>query len=403
MTADGPAVRVRLVPDRRGLRAEFDAAAPEVRPIHVTLPDPGRIAMARRELHRGLTAVKDSVTALTVDEADLPALASALGGMGRRMVLAVFGNRAELIRELQQFWNSAVPTWRNPEHVAVVECLGDAAHLLPLEYLPLFDMGRCTEKVAGRDEFVGHCRSFVGFSCIVRRRVLPVRIPPGDHHLRVDADGKLVLRYLHHDSLVGAAREYKWFTNDGSAAVSLRGPHPQPGQRGADIADRVYNPESDQVQHFSCHCDTTAPEPFDYRLELRGAGHDLDLTLGELGEHLVRLGATAERGPRGMPLVVLNACGSSRVDPLSSISFPQVFLENGNRGCIGTEIAIPDEEAAEFSRVFYRELLDGASVGVAAHRARNHLLHVFTNPIGLAYTVYGDTDLALTERRDPNE
>ncbi|MFC8045242.1 CHAT domain-containing protein [Nocardia sp. NPDC057353] len=396
-SAHGPAVRVRLVPVRRGLRVEFEASAPHVRPVRFTLPDLGRIAAVRRALDQGLTDVKRSITALAVAEAEVPVLAQALGSMGRRMLFALIGNRAELIRELQLFWTSAVPAWRNPDHVAVVECLGDANHLLPLEYLPLFDMGACTDDVSGRVEFAEQCRSFVGFSCVVRRRVLPIRIPPGGHGLRMDADGKLVLRYLHHDTLVGAAREYTWFTTDGSATLALRGPHPQPGQRGTDLVERIYDPESDQVQHFSCHCDTTAPDPFDYRLELRGAGRDLELTLGDLGEHLVRLGATADRGAPAMPLIVLNACGSSRIDPSTSISFPQVFLENGNRGCIGTEVAIPDEEAAEFSRVFYRELLDGADVGLAAHRARSHLLHVFTNPIGLAYTVYGDTDLAITE------
>ncbi|UGT61882.1 CHAT domain-containing protein [Nocardia asteroides] len=376
---------------------EFEAAASHVRPVRFTLPDPGRIAAVRRQLHNGLLEVKRSISALTVPDSDIPILAQALGSMGRRMIFTLIGNQSDLIRELQLFWRSAVPTWRNPGHVAVVECLGDTDRLLPLEYLPFFDMGCCTDEIGGRADFVASCRSFVGFSCIVRRRVLPIPVPAPGHGLAVDTDGKVVLRYLHHDTLIGAAREYKWFTTDGSAKLSLRGPYPNSEQRGLDIAERIYDPESDQIQHFSCHCDTTAPDPLDYRLELRGAGRDLDLTLGELGEHLVRFGATVDRGIRDMPLVVLNACGSSRVDPSSSISFPQVFLQNGNRGCIGTEIAIPDEEAAEFSRVFYRELLEGGSVGVAAHRSRNHLLHDFTNPIGLAYTVYGDTDLAITE------
>ncbi|WP_040796555.1 CHAT domain-containing protein [Nocardia higoensis] len=388
-----------LVHTRRGLRVEFEAPGCQVGSVRFTLPDLGRIAAVRRQLDQGLTEVKRLISAVRVDDADLPALAQALGSMGRRMIFALIGNQPNVIQELQAFWTTAIPAWRNPDYTAVVECLGDTDRLLPLEYLPFFDIGACADDIRGRADFVTKCRSFVGFSCVVRRRILPIPLSTGSNYLALDPDGKVVLRYLHYESLVGAEREYRWFTTDGRAKLSVLGPYPDAEQRGVDVAERIYDPDADQIQHFSCHCDTTTTDPLDYQLELRGAGRDLNLTLGDLGEHLVRLSASRVRDVPDMPLIVLNACGSSRVDPLSSVSFPQMFMQNGNRGCIGTEIAIPDEEAAEFSRTFYRELLDGATLGDAVHRARNYLLDAFGNPIGLAYTVYGNTDLTINESK----
>ncbi|MCE6996223.1 CHAT domain-containing protein [Saccharothrix sp. S26] len=369
----------------------------------VTLPDPGRIAEVRRELHAGLTKVKDLLSAVEVADELVPELASTLGSMGRRMVLVLFGNQPATIRQVQDFWQAAVPAWRNGGHTAVVECLGDEGHLLPLEFLPLFDIAGCDDGVTDRTDFLRACRSFVGFSCVVRRRILPVPVAR-DGGIRPGQDGRLTVRYLQDDSLPGADVEREWLTGEASARVRLRGPYPNDGHTAADVAGHIFDPvddrdDPDHVQHFSCHCDTTTTSPLDYELTLRGAGRALRLTLGGLGDHLVKLGARAPRPARTMPLVFLNACGSSRMDATSTLSFPKLFLENGNRGFLGTEVAIPDEEAAEFAVAFYRELLlGGASFGVAVHRARMRLLEKFGNPIGLAYSVYGNTDLQVVQQ-----
>jgi hypothetical protein len=391
------------VPSPRGLRVEFEAARWRVRSVKVTLPDPGRIAEVRRELDAGLTRVKELISAVEVADELLPELARALASMGRRMILILFGNQPATIRQVQDFWQAAVPAWRNGGHTAVVECLGDEDHLLPLEFLPLFDIGGCDDGVAGRTDFLRACRSFIGFSCVVRRRILPVPVS-GESGIHPQDDGRLALRYLQDESLPGAGVEREWLTGEASARVRFLGPYPGEGQTAADVAGHIFDPARgsdvpDHIQHFSCHCDTTAASPLEYKLILRGAGRVLWLTLGDLGDHLIKFGARAPRPPQAMPLVFLNACGSSKVDPTSSLSFPKLFLENGNRGFVGTEIAIPDEEAAEFTVAFYRELLlGGAGFGVAAHRARIRLLEKFGNPIGLAYSVYGNTDLQVVRQ-----
>ena len=53
----------------------------------------------------------------------------------------------------------------------------------------------------------------------------------------------------------------------------------------------------------------------------------------------------------------LNACGSAAVDVFSASSFVKLFIENGNRGFLGTETRVPDTFAAKLSRRFYQELL----------------------------------------------
>lgn len=58
--------------------------------------------------------------------------------------------------------------------------------------------------------------------------------------------------------------------------------------------------------------------------------------------------------PNLRPLVFLNACGASAVDPATSGSFPKFFLAHRFLGVIGTETAIPDKVAATFSESFTR-------------------------------------------------
>lgn len=403
--AQGASVRLRVAPTKRGIEIEFVATRRRVRSVRVTLPDLGRIGEVRHELDQGLTRVKEVVTAMRVADVQLSEIADALGSMGRRMVLILFENAPNVIQELQTFWNAAIPAWRNGAYIPIVECLGDEDHLIPLEFLPLFDMAGCDQNISGRADFVRACRSFVGFSCVVRRHILPMPVVEGND-IVAESDGRLVLRYLHDENLPGAKVERQWLTSNAAARVLLLGPYPDKEQTTADLAAQIFDPSKtstyphpDNIQHFSCHCDTTPKRPLDYEIRLFDTGRELRTTLGELGDLLVQQAATEPRGEQSMPLVVLNACGSSKVDALSSMSFPKLFLKNGNRGFLGAEIAVPDEEAAEFSIAFYRSLLMlQEPFGLAAHRARTHLLEEFGNPIGIAYSVYGNTDLVVTQQ-----
>jgi hypothetical protein len=80
----------------------------------------------------------------------------------------------------------------------------------------------------------------------------------------------------------------------------------------------------------------------------------------------------------------------------SSLSFPYLFLQNENRGFIGSEIEMPDDVAAAFSKAFYtRFLVHKVPLGRSLLDARNFLLQEFRNPLAISYSSYADPDLHI--------
>lgn len=96
-----------------------------------------------------------------------------------------------------------------------------------------------------------------------------------------------------------------------------------------------------------------------------------------------------------LPVVFLNACemGISRADQYQSLVRP--FLDCGARAVVATECHVPDERAARFACDVYEKLfvdrksLAQAVVESTAFRCSQG------DPIGLAYTVYGQADSRL--------
>jgi CHAT domain-containing protein len=163
-----------------------------------------------------------------------------------------------------------------------------------------------------------------------------------------------------------------------------------------------------QVHHFACHCDTTAELDDDYLIRLstsRGRRRDIsfgELQTGYLGRALGDADPGAARDGQSRPraVVLLNACGSSRTNPLTSFSFPRWFINWGHRAFIGTETTVPDAVASRFAASFYSRLLERRRpLGEALVWARRDLLRDFRNPLGLLYVVYGDTDLVVAQAR----
>ena len=152
----------------------------------------------------------------------------------------------------------------------------------------------------------------------------------------------------------------------------------------------------DQIQHLACHCVTDVDSLEDSQLrfaDLIGA-YEVDLSLRQLGSGFMDLQDEGRaRDLEQLPLIFLNACGSSVISPNTSTSFPSHFLQFRSRGVIGTEASIPDAVAAEFARYFYSNLLGGQTVGSSIYRARASLLSNRMNPLGLLYSYYGNPNL----------
>ncbi|MBD3349071.1 MAG: CHAT domain-containing protein [Candidatus Eisenbacteria bacterium] len=125
------------------------------------------------------------------------------------------------------------------------------------------------------------------------------------------------------------------------------------------------------------------------------AGHTIDAD----GRHgwVLADGAAADpssllpRGDAGPALVFTNACGPGRRAILSewATATPAELLGSGVTSCICTTWELPDLPAADMSRVFYRNLLAGKTLGQALTAARNS--HIGVSSFAWAnYVLYGD-------------
>nr|WSZ13514.1 CHAT domain-containing protein [Streptomyces canus] len=94
------------------------------------------------------------------------------------------------------------------------------------------------------------------------------------------------------------------------------------------------------------------------------------------------------------PLVFLNGCHTTDIDPATWLGFVDAFSGLYASGTVGTEIAVEQAFATEVAEGFWRHFVSGASVGTALHRVRMALLRK-GNVLGLAYTAYCSNSLRL--------
>ena len=117
------------------------------------------------------------------------------------------------------------------------------------------------------------------------------------------------------------------------------------------------------------------------------------LTLAELSVRAPLAGATLLRGG---PLILLNACGSADLSPLSYDGLVPYLLDQGARTVIGTECDTPIFFGATFGAALLRRVVsDGQPVGEALRDARRAVWETHHNPLGLLYALYGDASLRL--------
>jgi hypothetical protein len=95
------------------------------------------------------------------------------------------------------------------------------------------------------------------------------------------------------------------------------------------------------------------------------------------------------------PLVVLNGCGTAAFSPRAVSEFIRAFVDDREASAVlGTEAAVADVMASEFGYRFLLAFLNGTTAGDALLQARRALLGRF-NPLGLGYTLYGQSELHL--------
>jgi hypothetical protein len=371
---------------------------------------------ARRKAVKALVALKERVAAAqhakpdVTDPADprIEMVGDALDELftaARTFRGALLGPRKrDQSRALGDYIGHSLSVWQafhGQDPLVVYRALPDA--MVPIELLPVSGMPMRSRP----DDALGlRCERHLGFHAVVQRSF--------EGHLETSPDPvlrdvpKLPVKFLQYEGLPGARREAAYLS--ASARVDLDGPWPESAtditRDPAHVVASLFHPDRstrgirrsrpDQIQHLACHCRAHKDEDqcelrFGFRpRELRVYLKDLDDGFNTLiDEH------DQARAGDNLPLIFLNACESSHIGMTSSVSFPRLFLEWGNRAVIGTEIPIPDSVAGEFGERFYRNLFAGHTVGQALLGARRRLLAVDRNPLGLVYTLYGDPDLHL--------
>jgi hypothetical protein len=101
------------------------------------------------------------------------------------------------------------------------------------------------------------------------------------------------------------------------------------------------------------------------------------------------------------PLVFVNGCRTGGL----SVSYNKLegwatrFMQAGAGAFIGSQWAVADETAPQFALHFYRQLLEGRSLGEAAMSARKAIAENQTDPTWLAYSLYGDPGATISQPR----
>ena len=404
--ARGAELRLVFSSGDAGLRLTAKAGSTSVGPLSL----PATAAQARRSLHEQLLEFKDDVPD-ELDDVSLEHAAAALLKLrtkGRILAYNLFGGYSAF-SHLQKFCVDVLPQAAasvDDPPLVVVEAPDE---FLPVELLPLLEP-RWPPRLNTKEDIEAAAGCFLGFAAVTRR-VAARRTIPQDPVLR--RAPTLPVAFFHDWTMPGAEREATFLRTLGRRLAldeGWSGSARNVDEVAEALSRRIFAARGstvsigDQIQHFACHCFSgEAPATaWSIRLETAAGSADvgMELLIDKLGDQWHELD---DERP-SLPLVFMNACGTSTIDPSSAISFVDVFLDNGNRGFIGTETRVPDVFAAAFSGVFYDRLLAGENVGHALHHARWALLRG-NNPLGILYTLYGNPNLHVEppftkEKRD---
>jgi HEAT repeat protein len=103
----------------------------------------------------------------------------------------------------------------------------------------------------------------------------------------------------------------------------------------------------------------------------------------------------------GRPLVILNMCESAQVAPTLADSFVEFFLDRNACAVIGTECPMTVEFAHPFGQQLLKGVLAGRPVGEVLVETRRHFVNSESNPLGLAYTLFGSAAAKFVPPRLP--
>ena len=171
--------------------------------------------------------------------------------------------------------------------------------------------------------------------------------------------------------------------------VQLAAPPPNPAADREAIRSLL---DSSALVYFLCHgeYDDRQKEPY-LGIGLRDAT-DLHRIYPSTVISWARTGL--RQWPDRHPLVMINGCHTSDLQPGEILNFVSAFGVAGAGGAIGTEISVRLPVAVEVARRLFAKILREVPMGQAMREVRWELANK-GNLLGLAYTAYGLADLRL--------
>ncbi len=158
-------------------------------------------------------------------------------------------------------------------------------------------------------------------------------------------------------------------------------------EKRQEILENLKRPKSHLV-YFYCHGGVTA-NSVPYLQVGDGKGSDF------IDGSNLRAYRVTWVGPQ--PLVFINGCHTTALDPEMAINLVASFVSAGSAGVIGTETTIFEPLACSFAEECLGDFLkDGRSIGDAIRMARLKLLKEY-NPLGLVYTPFVIPSLHVRE------
>ncbi len=403
---------------------------------HKTIEVPighGNLSDFLKRYHQGLEDLKRRLDKSNIKQEDFDKLTDAFEkcfAHNKWLYSQLFGNEKE-IADITNYLKKYLYL-KSRVNIGVIQVRAtNIKHIIPIECLVMVGT---ESKVKKKQDVAKTASGILGFSFIINR---VVKGNPQSQKRELKNVPQLPIKYFYDEALRGSKSELSFFEDEKyKRYFNLDGPWPlkgtkftvkdvvrylsQPNLRFEQIA-QIETAEhlSDEIHHLSCHCYTDDNDSWESKLRLTGGfsvsikamqAHLPDLTYERersiseksFSETIGHIWPRTRRTQREMPLIFLNACGSSKLSPKGITSFPQYFLnENKNCGFIGSEISIPDSFAAEFSKQFYLHLIkERCGVGEAIFKARRKMLDRHNNPLGILYISYSDPYLRVTKAVD---
>lgn len=263
----------------------------------------------------------------------------------------------------------------------------------PIEFMYL-DYGEFGEKKY--ENHIDQVFRFIAFSFYIKR--YEDRWVESKKH-NTDSES-LSIKYFCHDEF---KCERSFFSLLSKEIIDLKGPWPSDvnvyskyefeQEFTKHIQENTKNFKSedsslDIIQHFTCHGEIDQKSQLDSKLTF---GNNISVSLNALGgKEFVNVEAT--------PIIVFHACQSG--EKTLGFSFPDIFMNTEHfsaRAYVGPQVEISGTFVQEFSKIFYKRLLEGFTIGEALLKAKRFFIEAFNNPLGLLYIFYGDPEIKVSD------